>query len=134
MILGIQVKSRSRSDLIDITEKVRELLRENKIQDGICSLFIPHTTAGILINENADPSVAKDILDELDRLIPWEGQYQHHEGNAAAHIKSSIIGSSRIVFIEAGELVLGTWQGIFLVEFDGPRQRNIWVKFLVTGK
>lgn len=134
MILRVQVSSRNRSELIDITEKIRELVRKNKVQDGLCFLYVPHTTAGILINENADPSVALDILTDLDRLIPWNSHYQHHEGNAAAHIKSSIIGSSETVFIEAGELALGTWQGIYLAEFDGPRQRNVWVKFLVTEK
>jgi secondary thiamine-phosphate synthase enzyme len=134
MILRVQVNSRSRSDLIDITGNIRDLVRGSKVQDGICFLYMPHTTAGILINENADPSVARDILNDLERIIPWDGHYQHREGNAAAHIKSSIIGSSEIVFIEAGELALGTWQGIYLAEFDGPRQRNIWVKFFVNYK
>jgi secondary thiamine-phosphate synthase enzyme len=128
----MQVRSRNRSDLIDITGKIRALVGEHKVQSGICFLYVPHTTAGILINENADPSVAKDILNELERIIPWNAHYQHLEGNAAAHIKSSIIGSSNTVFIEAGELVLGTWQGIYFAEFDGPRQRKIWVKFLIT--
>ncbi|OGW15862.1 MAG: hypothetical protein A3G93_00420 [Nitrospinae bacterium RIFCSPLOWO2_12_FULL_45_22] len=134
MVLRVQVRSRGRSDLIDITEKIRALVRESKVQDGICFLYVPHTTAGILINENADPSVARDILNELERLIPWDGHYQHREGNAAAHIKSSLAGASETIFIEAGELALGTWQGIYLAEFDGPRQRNVWVKFLVTQK
>lgn len=134
MILRVQIRSRNRSDLIDITGKIKDLVRESRVQDGICFLYVPHTTAGILINENADPSVTLDILTELDRLIPWKGHYQHREGNAAAHIKSSIIGSSETVFIEEGKLVLGTWQGIYLAEFDGPRQRNVWIKFLITEK
>jgi secondary thiamine-phosphate synthase enzyme len=132
MILSIQVRSRNRSDLIDITGKIRDLAKEHNVQNGICFLYVPHTTACIFINENADPSVAKDILNELERIIPWNAHYHHLEGNAAAHIKSSIIGTSETIFIEAGEMVLGTWQGIYFAEFDGPRQRKIWVKFLIT--
>jgi secondary thiamine-phosphate synthase enzyme len=134
MFHQIQVRSTRRAELIDITRKVRDLVREQKIEEGVCFLFLPHTTAGILINENADPSVAQDILSELEQLVPWDAPYQHGEGNAAAHIKSCLIGPSKIVFIDRGELVLGTWQGIFLAEFDGPRQRKVWIKLVPTEK
>ena len=130
MITEVSVKTNSKTTLQDITEKVREAVRKSGVKNGICHLYAPHTTAALTINENYDPSVAEDIVGELNKLIPMNGHYKHQEGNAAAHIKSSIIGSSRTVFIENGEIVLGTWQGIFLCEFDGPRNRKVLMKIL----
>ena len=129
MCLTLSVTTRNRSEMIDITSKVEEELKRSGLKDGVCFLFVPHTTAGITINESADPSVATDIQAMLNKLIPWEESYRHLEGNSAAHIKSSLIGNSVMVFVEAGHLKLGTWQGIFFCEFDGPRSRKLYIKF-----
>ena len=129
MFLTISISTRHRSEMIDITSKVEEELSRSGLKDGVCFLFVPHTTAGITINESADPSVATDIQAMLNKLIPWEGSYRHLEGNSAAHIKSSLIGNSVMVFVESGHLKLGTWQGIFFCEFDGPRSRKLHIKF-----
>ena len=129
MFLTMSITTRSRSEMIDITSKVEEELNKSGLTDGVCVLFVPHTTAGITINEGADPSVVADIQDMLDRLVPWEGSYRHLEGNSAAHIKSSLVGNSVIVLVESGRLKLGTWQGIFFCEFDGPRSRKVHIKF-----
>jgi len=129
MFLTISISTRDRSEMIDITSKVEEELSRSGLKDGVCFLFVPHTTAGITINESADPSVATDIQAMLKKLIPWEGSYRHLEGNSAAHIKSSLIGNSVMVFVESGHLKLGTWQGIFFCEFDGPRSRKLYIKF-----
>ncbi|HID94726.1 MAG TPA: YjbQ family protein [Candidatus Latescibacteria bacterium] len=127
----IPVSTHSRSQLLDITAQIQRVVSESGIKEGICHIYVPHTTAGLTINEGADPSVRKDILMELDRNIPWDGDYHHLEGNAAAHIKASLVGSSKTVFIEGGRLILGTWQAIFFCEFDGPRRRRVLVK--ITG-
>ena len=124
------VNTKTQEELIDITSMVRDILQESKIYDGICVVFIPHTTAAVTINENADPAVGKDIIKGL-KVIPSSG-YMHSEGNSPAHIKASIIGSSITIIVKEGELALGTWQGIYFAEFDGPRQRSVWVK--VMGK
>lgn len=124
----INIRTDKRIDLIDITDKVQRVVSQSKIQDGICFLFCPHTTAGITINENADPSVRSDIINTLNKLIPENANYAHAEGNADSHIKSSLFGSSLIIFIEDGQLKFGTWQGIFFCEGDGPRPREVWVK------
>jgi len=129
MISTLSIHTRERSEMIDITSKVEEELKRSGLKDGVCFLFVPHTTAGITINESADPSVATDIQAMLNKLIPWEGSYRHLEGNSAAHIKSSLIGNSLMVFVESGHLKLGTWQGIFFCEFDGPRSRKLYIKF-----
>jgi secondary thiamine-phosphate synthase enzyme len=129
MSFTISITTQSRSEMIDITSKVEEELNKSGLTDGICVLFVPHTTAGITINEGADPSVVADIQAMLDRLVPWEGSYRHLEGNSAAHIKSSLVGNSVIVLVESGRLKLGTWQGIFFCEFDGPRSRKVHMKF-----
>ncbi len=128
MIKSIRVRTKSRTELVDITAEVEAAVRESTIKDGVCYAFVPHTTAGITINENADPSVRGDILMQLSKVIPFDGSYAHSEGNAAAHIKASLVGSSETVLVEEGQLVLGTWQGIYLCEFDGPRSRNVLVK------
>jgi secondary thiamine-phosphate synthase enzyme len=114
--------------MIDITGRIRALLKESKIRSGICHVFVPHTTAAVTINENADPDVPRDILMELDKIVPLNDHYRHGEGNSAAHIKSSIVGASEMIFVDDGELVLGTWQSVFFCEFDGPRTRKVIVK------
>jgi len=124
------VKTRSRFEMIDITNEVRSVLKKTGVKEGICCLFIPHTTAAVTINENADPDVPRDILMEMDKAIPMSDNYRHMEGNSAAHIKASLFGSSETVFIEGGNLVLGTWQSIFFCEFDGPRTRKVMVRFV----
>ncbi len=119
------------TEMIDITSRVQEIVAGIKIDTGLCCVFIPHTTAGITINENADPAVRRDMLVELNKIVPEREYFTHIEGNSAAHIKASLIGSSVTVPVEAGKLALGTWQGIYFCEFDGPRAREVWVQ--VTG-
>jgi secondary thiamine-phosphate synthase enzyme len=126
----INVRTNSRADLIDITEKVQAVVAKSKIKEGVCFVFCPHTTAGLTINENADPSVRQDIINALNRFIPQNFGYSHAEGNADSHIKSSLFGSSLTVFIENSQLAFGTWQGIYFCESDGPRSRQVWVKIL----
>ena len=128
MLTTLQVKSSQRSEMIDVTGQVQTMVSKSGIKDGICYLYVPHTTGAITINEGADPNVVVDILTTLDRLIPWRNNYRHMEGNAAAHIKTSLMGSSERIFIDNGKLVLGTWQRIFFCEFDGPRTRKLHVK------
>jgi len=130
MVKYINVKSKSRIEFIDITEQVQDVVKESGIAKGVCFLFVPHTTAGITINEGADPSVQRDILNSLNRLIPHELNYFHREGNADAHIKSTLVGTSVHVIVEEGKLLLGTWQSVFFCEFDGPRHRRVAVKFV----
>ena len=124
------VKTDGRVQLLDITALVREELGKAEFRDGLLTAFVPHTTAGITINENADPDVPHDLLMELNKIVPFADNYRHMEGNSAAHIKASLIGSAVQVMVEQGQLVLGTWQGIFLAEFDGPRQRKVLLKFM----
>lgn len=128
MINKLSVTTRLNTQLDDITDKVRVAVAQSGVKDGVCYIFLPHTTAAITINENRDPSVARDIIKAMDRLIPWDTIFEHSEGNSSAHIKSSIVGNSKTVLVENGLLKLGPWQGIFLCEFDGPRQRDILVK------
>ena len=123
MIRKLTVRTGARSEMIDITEQVRAAVRDSGIRDGICHVFVPHTTAAVTINENADPDVPRDMLMALDKAIPWQDRYRHLEGNSAAHVKSSLVGASETVLVEAGNLVLGTWQSLFFCEFDGPRTR-----------
>ncbi|MBI4826947.1 MAG: YjbQ family protein [Nitrospirae bacterium] len=130
MLKTINISTHSRSELIDITEKVREAISNAEIKNGICVVYVPHTTAGVLINEGADPSVQRDIEKTFSRLIPHQGDYRHSEGNSDAHIKSVMTGASQSVIIDNGMLLLGTWQAVFLAEFDGPRQRKIIIKII----
>lgn len=127
----IAVPTKSRTQLLDVTAGVTKLLRDSGVQSGVCHLYVPHTTAGITINESDDPNVAVDIGAALDRLIPQGANYRHAEGNADAHIKAALVGSSATVFIADGALRLGRWQGIFFCEFDGPRQRRLCVKIVL---
>ncbi len=129
-IKNITVRSKARTEFIDITAEIQKIIDEAGIKNGICYLFVPHTTAAITINEGADPSVQRDIQGMLSRLIPQDLNYQHREGNADAHIKSTIVGVDKSVFIEDGRLVLGTWQAIYFCEFDGPRHRRVIVKLI----
>jgi len=126
------VRTTRHSEIVDITGQVEKIVEKSGVRDGICIVYVPHTTAAVTINENADPSVKMDILNYLNRIVPWNGNYTHLEGNAAAHIKASVIGSDRTIIIRNGHLVLGTWQGIYFCEFDGPRSRRVFVE--VIGK
>jgi len=125
-----QVRTSGQSEFIDITRSVQEAVKKTGVADGVCIIFIPHTTAGVTINENADPTVVQDIIMELNKIVPFKDQYRHMEGNSPAHIKASLVGCSQMVFVESGKLVLGTWQGIFFCEFDGPRSRKVHVKVI----
>ncbi len=124
------VKSGSQTELIDITAKIQDMVLSAGIGQGLCMLYVPHTTAAITINESADPSVKDDILMIIDKIIPWKAGYRHLEGNSPAHIKSTLVGSSELIAIENDRLVLGTWQGIFFCEFDGPRTRKVHVRLI----
>jgi len=130
MIKEFNIKTRAGSEMLDITGEVGRIVAESGIEKGVCYIYIPHTTAGVTINENADPDVTRDILAELAKIIPWNDGYRHGEGNSAAHIKASMMGFSQVVFVENGSLVLGTWQGIYFCEFDGPRTRKVYVKVI----
>ena len=124
----LQISTSQRTQFIEITNLIEKEIAASKIKAGFCVLFVTHTTAGITINENADPSVRADILNQLNQTIPFNGGYRHAEGNSAAHIKASLLGFDLVLLIDQGGLVLGTWQGIFLVEFDGPRSREVLLK------
>jgi len=124
------VKTRSRTQLVDITREVAKAVADEGLQSGAALIYCPHTTAGITINENADPDVVTDLEGALDRLVPWDGPYRHGEGNSAAHVKSTLVGASETVPVEGGRLALGTWQGIYFCEFDGPRTRRVQVRAL----
>ena len=126
----LSVSTSSREELVDLTDKIKSLVRKNKWEQGMIIVFCPHTTAGVTINEAADPSVVRDITVTLKGLVPQRGDYRHLEGNSDAHIKSSLVGCSEQLIVDNGSPVLGTWQGIFFAEFDGPRQRKVHVSFL----
>lgn len=128
MLKKINVRTKSRTEFVDITREIRRIVKESGISDGIVTVFIPHTTAAVTINENADPDVVSDIIMEINKIIPFHDSYKHFEGNSAAHIKSSLFGVSESIIIADGELLLGTWQGIYFCEFDGPRHRKVYVK------
>lgn len=133
MFIKLDIQTRSKVDLIDVTERIREALREENIAEGICFLYCPHTTAGIVLNENWDPTVESDVAMVLSRMVPADLHYRHAEGNSPAHIKSILVGTDHFVFIRGGELQMGQWQGIFLAEFDGPRHRDLWIKVVVDA-
>ncbi|HXN04432.1 MAG TPA: secondary thiamine-phosphate synthase enzyme YjbQ [Candidatus Acidoferrum sp.] len=126
----LTIRSGTRSDAIEITELVQRVVRESGVETGLCQIYVPHTTAGVFINENADPDALRDILNTLEALIPWENGYRHAEGNAAAHIKASLVGTSQTVPVRSGRLALGRWQGIYFADFDGPRERQFQVTIL----
>jgi secondary thiamine-phosphate synthase enzyme len=126
----INIRTNSRTEMIDITNLVQMAISEKKVESGICVVFTPHTTAAVTINENADPDVPRDIISALEKAVPQSANYKHTEGNSPAHVKSSLLGASELVLVEDGRMVLGTWQSIFFCEFDGPRQRKILVSVL----
>lgn len=130
MTTTISVSTRSRAEMVDLSQKVQKEVEKAGLSDGICVVYVPHTTAGVTINEGADPDVCRDILKKLEELAPAGSGYRHTEGNADSHIKATLVGSSVTILVEGGRLVLGTWQKIFFCEFDGPRTRKVYVKLV----
>lgn len=124
----LNVKTSGRTDLVDISAMVAAVVKKSGIKSGLCYVYVPHTTAGVTINENADPAVRDDVQMVLDRLVPWSAGYAHSEGNSAAHVKASLMGFTATIPVERGQMLLGTWQGIYFCEFDGPRGRKVLVK------
>jgi secondary thiamine-phosphate synthase enzyme len=127
-ILSLTVKTRSHTEFVNIDRMIQDAIAQSGIAEGVCTVFVPHTTAGVTINENADPDVVADMELILDRMVPWEGGYAHAEGNSAAHVKASMMGSSAHVYIQEGRLQFGTWQSLYFCEFDGPRTRSVWIQ------
>jgi len=130
MIWELNINTKKRNELVDITNKIESVVKEAKVKEGICIVYCPHTTAAITINEGADPDVKEDILEQLSKMVPEEGSYKHSEGNSDAHIKSSLVGASETIIIKEGKLMLGRWQSIYFAEFDGPRKREVIVKII----
>ena len=130
MLIKLNVNTSKHTQMLDITDMIRKAVADSGVKDGICTVFVPHTTAAVTINENADPDVVRDFTMEIDKIVPWEDGYYHMEGNSAAHLKSSMIGFSEQVILDDSRLVLGTWQGIYFCEFDGPRHRKVYVKIM----
>ena len=126
--IKFNVKTTAHTQMLDITREVQNAVTQSGVRDGLCTVFIPHTTAAVTINENADPDVVRDFTTEINKIVPWEDGYHHIEGNSAAHLKASMIGFSEQIIVEDGRLVLGTWQGIYFCEYDGPRTRKVYVK------
>jgi secondary thiamine-phosphate synthase enzyme len=124
----LRVKTVRRTQLLDVTRQIEAAVDQSGVTTGVCYVFVPHTTAGVMINEHADPDVASDLEGIFDRLVPHHGAYRHAEGNTDSHAKAVMVGSSQVIFVEKGKLALGTWQGVFLCEFDGPRERKFWVR------
>lgn len=130
--MNLTVTTRAQTEFVDITSKVQEVIRNASMADGLCMVYVPHTTAAVTINESADPAVASDMLMVLNQIVPWEAKYRHLEGNSPAHVKSTLVGASELVAVENGRLQLGTWQGIFFCEFDGPRTRKVHVRLMAN--
>jgi secondary thiamine-phosphate synthase enzyme len=128
MFIKVNIQTRSKVDLLDITQQIKKAITESEVVEGICFLFCPHTTAGLVLNENWDPTVERDVAMVLNQMVPEDLPYRHSEGNSPAHIKAILVGTDHFIFIQNGDLQLGQWQGIFLAEFDGPRHRSVWVK------
>ena len=128
MFKKIEIQTRNKVDLIDITDRIQDAIREKQISEGVCFVYCPHTTAGIVLNENWDADVEKDLAMVLNNIVPDDLPYRHGEGNSPAHIKSVLVGSDHFIFVQNGQLQMGQWQGVFLAEFDGPRHRTVWVK------
>jgi secondary thiamine-phosphate synthase enzyme len=133
VLYRLSVRTGGRVEFQDITGTVRDTVLSSGVKSGVCHVFVPHTTAGVTINEHADPSVVQDIAAQLDKMVPQHNRYRHLEGNSPAHIKASLMGSSQTLFIEDGRPVLGTWQGVFFCEFDGPRNRSLLIKIVPDG-
>jgi conserved hypothetical protein TIGR00149 len=130
MVKTLSIRTGGRTQFLDITSQVQRAVEESGVKEGICVVYVPHTTAAVTINENADPDVVSDILKEINKVIPFSDNYDHLEGNSAAHIKASLFGPSEHIIIESGRLLLGTWQGIYFCEFDGPRSRKVIIKII----
>ena len=130
MTESFHVSTGQRSEFTDITSQVQNIVTASQVRDGVCQVFVPHTTAGVTINENADPDVTHDMITTLDQAYPWKNNYRHMEGNSAAHIKASLMGSSAMIPVSDGKLVLGIWQCVYFCEFDGPRNRNAVVNVM----
>jgi secondary thiamine-phosphate synthase enzyme len=124
----VRLKTDRRTQLVDMTREVERAVAASGVASGVCYVYVPHTTAAVMINEHADPDVATDLEGVFDRLVPHKGPYRHSEGNSDSHAKAAMVGASQIIFVEGGKLALGTWQGVFFCEFDGPRERKMWVK------
>jgi secondary thiamine-phosphate synthase enzyme len=124
----VRVKTGRRTQLVDVTSEVERVVAESGVASGTCYVYVPHTTAAVTINEHADPDVAADLEGVFDRLVPHAGPYRHSEGNTDSHAKAVMVGASQVIFVERRKLALGTWQGVFFCEFDGPRERKMWVK------
>ncbi len=130
MLIKLGISTANHTQMLNITDMVQRAVGDSGVRSGICTVFVPHTTAAVTINENADPDVVRDFTAEINKIVPWEDGYRHMEGNSAAHLKASIIGFSQQIIIENGRLLLGTWQGIYFCEYDGPRHRNVYVKIM----
>ena len=130
MLVKLSVSTSQHTEMVNITEMIQRAVKDSGVKEGVCTIFVPHTTAAVTINENADPDVVRDFTMEINKLVPWEDGYRHMEGNSAAHLKASMIGFSQQVIIENGRLLLGTWQGIWFCEYDGPRRRSLYVKLM----
>ncbi len=126
----LRVKTVRRTQLVDVTDLVEKAVAKAGVASGLCHVFVPHTTAGVIINEHFDPDVAADLEGVFERLVPRSGPYRHAEGNSDSHAKAVLTGASQVIFVEKGKLVLGQWQGVFFCEFDGPRERKLWVKVI----
>jgi secondary thiamine-phosphate synthase enzyme len=132
--MQLSVRTHDQTEMIDITAQVQDVLDAQHIKNGLCMVYVPHTTAAVTINESADPSVRRDVLMILNQIVPWKADYRHMEGNSPAHVKASLIGSSELLAVENGRLILGTWQGIFFCEFDGPRTRKVHIQVIAQEK
>ena len=132
-IESLRVRTDRRTQLLDVTKEVQSIVAKSGVQQGICYVYVPHTTAGVTINEHADPDVASDVEGIMDRLVPHNGPYRHVEGNSDSHAKTILTGTSQVIFVESGRLVLGRWQGIFFCEYDGPRERTMQVKVVADS-
>jgi secondary thiamine-phosphate synthase enzyme len=128
--MRLSVKTHAQTEMIDVTKAVQKQVTDSGMENGLCMVFVPHTTAAVTINESADPAVKQDILMVLNKIVPWKEAYRHMEGNSPAHLKTTLVGSSEVIAVENGQLVLGTWQGIFFCEFDGPRNRKLDVRLI----
>ncbi|MDD5224995.1 MAG: secondary thiamine-phosphate synthase enzyme YjbQ [bacterium] len=130
----ISIKTKSRNEFVDLTREINQAVKKSGVQEGLCLVYVPHTTAGITINEGADPDVVSDILQHLEEMVPAGKRFLHAEGNSDAHIKSTLVGASQLIPVTGGKLALGTWQAVFLCEFDGPRARNVFLQVVPVGK
>ena len=129
-IIEFEIRTNGHTEMQDITARIQQVVTDSRVKDGVCIVFVPHTTAAVTINENADPDVVRDFTMEINKIVPWEDGYHHMEGNSAAHLKSSMIGFSEHIMIEEGKLQLGIWQGIYFCEYDGPRSRKVKIKII----